>query len=111
MVPTVAVGRPGDAGAAGVGVAAGVAARAEQGEPGGRQGLSWVGSAPLVHGAPAGPTTFPPRVGALKGTALVPARAAFMNFCQMDAGSVPPVISIPWTPVIWGVLPVVGSVV
>lgn len=80
-------------------------------DPGGAQGLSGVGCWPLAQGAPGGPMTLPPGVGAVNGTTLKGASADFMNFCHMVAGRVPPETSMPWTLVICGVLPVFGSVV
>jgi len=95
----------------GVGAAAGDADAAGHGLPGGRHGLSGVGSTPFTHGAPAGPTTRPLTEGALNVATGIGATAAFMNFCHIVAGRVPPEIWIPCTPVIAGVCPVFGSVV
>jgi len=92
-------------GTAGEGDAAG------HGDPGGRQGLSGVGSIPFAHGAPAGPTTRPLTEGTLKVATGIGATADFMNFCQIVAGRVPPETWIPCTLVIAGVCPVFGSVV
>jgi len=89
----------------------GVAVAGGHDDPGGTHGLSEVGTRPAAHAAPGGPTIRPPLVGLVNDAALVPATAAFMNRCQMVAGSVPPETSIPWTLVICGVFPVFGSVV
>lgn len=115
VTEAVAVGAewPGEAAGAvgtGDGVVPGAGEAAGHGEPGGRHGLSGVGWAPSAQGAPAGPMTLPVAAGAWNVSTLVPLSAAFMNFCQMVAGSVPPVTWIPWTFVIAGVWPEAGLV-
>ena len=80
------------------------------GDPGGRHGSSGVGSIPLAHGAPAGPTTRPLTVGALNLATGMGTTADFMNFCQIVAGRVPPETWMPCTLVIAGVWPDFGSV-
>ena len=109
--PAVPPGTGGTVGPVPTGGVTGVAVAAGHDDPGGTHGLSGVGTRPAAHAAPGGPTIRPSLVGLVNAAALVPATAAFMNRCQMVAGRVPPETSTPWTLVICGVFPVLGSVV